>query len=222
MRVTGQIQADFRSYDPQNDTTDLDSFLVRRARLGVEGEVFKYWEYCLLPDFSNNQGTTSDVASPRILDAYVNAHYWDFFQVEAGKFKQPFSYEQLVQGRFIPTVERSIIDQLVPARDIGVMVQGEKLLDDKFDYAFSFFNGEINDDYDQSNGKDLAARLVFRPLNWAALPECLRSLQLSVLLLGPRYREHQQYHTQYDPHAGSSAVPRVHFGRTRRRHSHTL
>ena len=180
MRITGQIQADFRGYDIEHDATDLDSFLVRRARLGVEGVVFNYWEYRLLPDFSNGQSNTVDVATTRILDAYVNAHYWDAFQVEAGKFKQPFSYEQLVQDRFIPTVERSLIDQLVPARDIGVMVHGEKLFSDTLDYAFSVFNGEINDDYDQNNGKDLAARLVVRPLNWDGAPDWLHGLQLGV------------------------------------------
>jgi phosphate-selective porin OprO/OprP len=180
MRVTGQIQADYRSYDNGNDATDFDSFLVRRARLGVEGSVFKYWEYRLLPDFSNGQSNTVDVATPRILDAYVNAHFWDEFQVEAGKFKQPFSYEQLVQDRFIPTVERSLIDQLTPARDVGVMVHGQKLFGNRIDYAFSVFNGEINDDYDQNNGKDLAARVVVRPLNFDSLPECLRGLQLGI------------------------------------------
>jgi phosphate-selective porin OprO and OprP len=180
MRITGQIQADYRGYDISHDTTDLDSFLVRRARLGVEGVVFNSWEYRLLPDFSNSQSNTTDLATPRILDAYINAHYWDEFQVEAGKFKQPFSYEQLVQDRFIPTVERSLIDQLVPARDIGVMVHGEKLFADTFDYAFSVFNGEINDDYDQNNGKNLAARVVVRPLNFPSLPDYLRGWQLGL------------------------------------------
>jgi hypothetical protein len=31
MRVTGQIQADYRGYDIQHDSTDIDSFLVRLA-----------------------------------------------------------------------------------------------------------------------------------------------------------------------------------------------
>jgi phosphate-selective porin OprO/OprP len=180
LRLTGQIQADLRTYEDREDSAEFDSFLIRRARLGVEGAVFKYWEYRLLPDFSNSQSNTVDVATPRILDAYVNAHYWDAFQVEAGKFKQPFSYEQLVQDRFIPTVERSLIDQLTPARDLGVMVHGEKLLGDRLDYAFSVFNGEINDDYDQNNGKDLAARIVLRPLNSEALPAYLRGVQLGI------------------------------------------
>src|SRR5205085_12366547 len=67
---------------------------------------------CLLPDFGLGQA--------RVQDAYLNVHYWDAFQVEAGKFKQPFSYEQLIQDRFVPTLERSLIDQLVPQRDVGV------------------------------------------------------------------------------------------------------
>ena len=61
--------------------------------------------------------------------------------VEAGKFKEPFSYEQLIQDRFVPTMERSIIDQLVPARDEGVMIHGQKLFEDRFDYAVGVFNG---------------------------------------------------------------------------------
>lgn len=180
MRITGQIQADYRSYDTENDTRDLDSFLIRRARLGIEGVVFQFWDYRLLPDFSVNQGPTEDMATPRVEDAYINAHYWNEFQVEAGKFKEPFSYEQLIQDRFIPTVERSIIDQLVPGRDVGVMVHGNKLFDDKLDYGLSVFNGERNDDYDQNNGKDLAARLVVRPLNWDALPDFMHALQVGM------------------------------------------
>ena len=154
----------------------------------------QYWEYRLLPDFSNSQSNTTDVATPRILDAYVNAHYWDEFQVEAGKFKQPFSYEQLVQDRFIPTVERSIIDQLAPARDVGVMVHGEKLFGDNFDYAFSVFNGEINDDYDQNNGKDMAARVVVRPLNFEdACPIVCAACSSAGLLVGSGQRNDQQH-----------------------------
>ena len=68
--------------------------------------------------------------------------------MEAGKFKQPVSYEQLIQDRFVPTMERSLIDQLVPARDEGIMVHGQKLFGNRLDYAISFSNGEINGNID--------------------------------------------------------------------------
>src|SRR5262249_33102909 len=164
LRLTGQIQADYRAFLDQPDTTDIDSFLVRRARLGIEANVFTYYEFRLLPDFSNRQSPTSP-ASTVIQDAYLNIHYWDAFQIEAGKFKQPFSYEQLIQDRFVPTMERSLIDQLVPQRDEGIMIHGQKLFGDRLDYGLSVSNGEINGDYDTNKLKDFNWRIAVRPLN---------------------------------------------------------
>src|SRR5437660_534537 len=46
-RVTGQIQADYRAFLDGRDYTDLDTFLVRRARLGIEANMFQYYEFRL-------------------------------------------------------------------------------------------------------------------------------------------------------------------------------
>lgn len=169
LRITGQIQTDYREFFDARDTADIDTFLVRRARFGIEATVFKYYEFRLLPDFG--QGQT------RIQDAYLNVHYRDALQFEVGKFKQPFSYEQLIQDRFVPTVERSILDQLDAARDVGIMLHGQKLLDDRLDYAFAVSNGEINGDADTNSHKDLNARIAVRPF---PCDERLRGLQLGI------------------------------------------
>ena len=108
-------------------TGSPDTFLIRRARLGIEATVANYYEFRLLPDFA---GTS---VSKSITDAYMNVHYWDQLQFEVGKFKQPFSYEDLIQDRYVPTMERSMMDQLVPQRDEGVMIHGHKWFDDRFD-----------------------------------------------------------------------------------------
>jgi len=179
LRLTGQIQGDYRAFLDGDDRTDIDTFLVRRARLGIEATVLNYYEFRLLPDFSNSQAPGVP-AQERIQDAYLNIHYWDAFQFEVGKFKQPFSYEQLIQDRFVPTLERSMIDQLVPARDEGVMVHGQKLLSDRLDYGLSVFNGEINGDFDTDKRKDLSARVAVRPLNSPSFSPVLRGLQLGV------------------------------------------
>ena len=97
LRITGQIQADYRSFATPGDATDFNTFLVRRARLGIEATMAEFYEFRLLPDFG--QGTA------KVQDAYLNVHYWDQLQFEAGKFKQPFSYEQLIQDRYVPTME---------------------------------------------------------------------------------------------------------------------
>lgn len=162
LRITGQIQTDYRAFLDKNDTTDIDTFLVRRARLGIEATLLKYYEFRLLPDFAGTVPTTS------ITDAYLNIHYVDEIQFEIGKFKQPVSYEQLIQDRYVPFMERSLIDQLVPARDVGAMIHGHNLFEGRMEYAVSLSNGEINGggtttNKDSNNDKDLDGRIAFRP-----------------------------------------------------------
>ena len=155
LRITGQVQSDYRGYLDDGNRVNVDSFTVRRARLGIEATVLNYYEFRFLPDFG--------VGQTRIQDAFFNLHYWDSFQVEIGKFKQPFSYEQLIQDRFVPIMERSLIDQLVPARDVGVMLHGQKLFNDRFDWGISVSNGERDGDTDTNDYKDAAARIAVRP-----------------------------------------------------------
>jgi phosphate-selective porin OprO/OprP len=162
LRLTGQIQIDYRDYLDDRDRTDIDSFLLRRARLGIEATLFKYYDFRLLPDFG---GGASGAKSPSIQDAYLNIHYWNALQVEVGKFKQPFSYEQLIQDRYVPTMERSMIDQLVPARDVGAMLHGENLLGGRFDYGVAASNGEINGSAETNNSKDFNGRVALRPFH---------------------------------------------------------
>lgn len=171
LRITGQIQADYRGYLNDVDTTDLPTFLIRRARLGIEATVWRYYDFRLLPDFGQGQS--------RIQDAYLNVHYWDEIQFESGKFKQPFSYEQLIQDRFVPTLERSLIDQLVPARDVGLMVHGQKLLGDRLDYGLSVYGGVINGDQDNDRNKEAAGRVAVRPLRELGV-EWLEPVQLGI------------------------------------------
>jgi phosphate-selective porin OprO/OprP len=170
LRFTGQIQTDYRGYLDARDTTDVPTFLVRRARLGIEATVAEIYEFRLLPDFG--QGVS------RVFDSYLNLHFRDSFQVEIGKFKQPFSYEQLIQDRFVPTMERSLIDFLVPARDVGLMVHGQKLFGDRLDYYASISNGQINGDLDLTPGVDGNFRLAARPFAQAEAWPVLRRLQV--------------------------------------------
>ena len=172
LRITGQIQGDFRGYVDNHDTTDISTFLVRRARLGVEADMFKYYEFRLLPDFGQSQ--------PTLQDGYINIHYIDEFQIEAGKFKQPFSYEQLIQDRFVPTMERSMLDQIVPARDEGVMLHGRNLLNNRLDWAASVSNGEINGNSDTNGSKDFVGRIVVRPFGAPDSIPWLQELQFGI------------------------------------------
>ncbi len=173
LRITGELEGDFRGYLNDVDKTDIDTFLLRRARLGIEATMLDYYEFRLLPDFA---GTTLPTI---ITDAYMNVHYWEGLQFEVGKFKQPVSYEQLILDRDVPTMERSMIDQLVPQRDPGVMIHGYQIWDGLLEYAVSVSNGEINGNTDTNDSKDLNARIAVHPFDnddW----DLLRHLQFGV------------------------------------------
>lgn len=173
LRITGQIQEDYREFLNSKDRTDIDTFLLRRARFGLEGTVFKFYEFRFLPDFG--QGTTI------VQDAYLNIHYWQAVQGEIGRFKQPFSYEQLIQDRYVPTLERSLIDQLVPARDLGAMIHGEEIFDNRLDYGVSVSNGEINgNSVDTNNHKDVDGRFAVRPFNSEDASPWFRGVQVGL------------------------------------------
>ncbi len=189
LRITGQLQADFRGYlDPVDTSTTAnnyvagtpttgspDEFLIRRARLGIEADMDRYYEFRLLPDFAGTSIAKS------ITDGYMNVHYWDEFQFEAGKFKQPFSYEDLIQDRYVPTLERSMIDQLVPQRDEGVMIHGERLFAGAFDYAVAVSNGDSNDStLDNNDHKDFNGRIVFHPFHGSDGCDALRYLSVGL------------------------------------------
>ena len=93
LRITGQIQSDFRGFLTPVDTSTTanqnvagtpvtgspDTFLIRRARLGIEATMANYYEFRLLPDFA---GTS---VSKSITDAYMNVHYWDAIAIRDGQ-----------------------------------------------------------------------------------------------------------------------------------------
>jgi phosphate-selective porin OprO/OprP len=173
LRFTGQMQLDYRNFLQQPDDIDIDAFQVRRARFGVEAIVGKYYEFRLLPEWG--QGRVF------IQDAFMNIHYWDEFQIQAGKFKEPFSLEQLIQDRFVPFVERSLIDQVVPARDVGIMFHGQKLFDDRLEWQLGVFNGETNNgDLDTNDYKDIAGRIAVRPFGHEGCWPILRGWQFGI------------------------------------------
>ena len=217
LRITGQLQADYRGFlDPVNtsssnlaaagSTGSPDSFLIRRARLGIEATMANYYEFRLLPDFA---GTT---VSKSITDAYMNVHYWDALQFEMGKFKQPFSYEDLIQDRYVPTMERSMMDQLCPQRDEGFMIHGENLFCGRFDYAVALSNGDPNDStLDDNNDKDVNARIVVRPFYGDSFAAAARTAAGNRRQHRRRERHDQQHvvDASHDHHAGNRDLVRL-------------
>ncbi len=126
IQLTGRMHLDYRAsnMDEQDigavrsdrDLASLaDQFELRRARLGVKGKFAKDFKYEVV---GNLPGTaTVDVA-------YFDWAKYDAFQIRGGKFKQPFGLEELISSNNITMMERSYLDQTVPAKKIGMQIMG--------------------------------------------------------------------------------------------------
>ena len=121
--LTGRMHLDYRFNDAyvdgrgdDRDTQSLsDQFELRRARLGVKGKFANDFKYEIV---GNLPGTaTIDVA-------FLDWAKYDAVQLRVGKFKQPFGLEQLTSSNNIALMERSYVDQTVPAKKLGFQVMG--------------------------------------------------------------------------------------------------
>jgi len=129
-------------------------FLIRRARLEVEGRFFRWINFAIEADFSD---------SMPLRNVYLDFTLLPELRLRAGQFKVPFSLEELTSSRHIDFVERSLINELAPSYDRGVMVHGS-LMQGVVSYFLGGFNGSGQNTSDNNPDKDLAGRLVVAPL----------------------------------------------------------
>ena len=154
LRLSGRLHTDFKTYGSSHpgDST----FYVRRARLCMSGTLYKYFDFKVESEFG--KGT-----SGRLTDGYLNIRYFPQFQFKMGQYKQPFSLEELTSSNWIDFVERSLANNLVPARDVGVMLHGD-IFKGIINYSIGIANGyRINQSQDTDDHKDVVGRLVISP-----------------------------------------------------------
>jgi phosphate-selective porin OprO/OprP len=164
IQIHQETQLDYRDFDPNGEEFARSGFVFPRARLFFNGRVTKHWEYM----FSINRG----FGALDVLDAFVNYHPSDQFQIKAGRFMTPFNYEQFaVQNMWLITPERSLFtSNLGLNRQLGVQAWGQ-LLDKRLDYAVGVFDGPRNSYEDFNDAKDVFAYMNVRPFqDWDDSP----------------------------------------------------
>jgi phosphate-selective porin OprO/OprP len=139
---------------------ESDTYDVRRARIELSGTYRKYWDYLISADLAgatNGQttscnattigtagGTVAACAGSKdvsILDqAYLNFKPMPEFQIRAGQFKSPMNLEKLTSSNNMDFQERSVVNQLAPNEDRGVMIHGVPRAG--LTYALGFMSGE--------------------------------------------------------------------------------
>ncbi len=153
LEFIGYGQADFRAY--QRGRVPVNSFVMRRARLGIRGKLYQYYEFNMVGDFA-------DTESALLRNLYVNINYLEGLQFRFGQFKEPFSQEELHSSSYLDFVERSMVNNLAPGRSPGAQIWGE-LFGEAVQYQLGAFNGKGVLAANTSNTPEVVARLRFAP-----------------------------------------------------------
>jgi phosphate-selective porin OprO and OprP len=149
-----------------NTPDTASTFLMRRARLNLEGTVWRYFDWKLQTDLQASGVNNS--TSTTVQDAYLGAKAADWLQLRIGKQKSPIGIErwQSAHARwFTDTITTTYI---VPNRTIGAMLWG-RVGDGLAEYYTGIFNGEpdggsSNFSAPNQNTKEFQARLALTPL----------------------------------------------------------
>src|SRR5258708_4319939 len=182
MNIHGYMQADARFYLNEHHPA-YDTFLLRRIRPIIEGNVYDRFDYRLMLDFGSGNGSSSSAGNNALLDdAYVNARLWPDLQIQVGKYKSPVGLERLQSTAELLFIETGFATQLTPNYDLGAEIHNS-LFNSPVNYAIGIFNGAADagsTDMDTTDGgKDVAGRLFFQPFLKAG-PEPLRKLGFGV------------------------------------------
>ena len=173
-----RMHFDFRALESDPEVAP-DDFDFRRFRVSVDGRLYDDLEYELDVSALDKENPWRDV--------FLNYRRFREAEIRGGKFKMPFSLDQLTSEFSHSFIERSLIgDQIAPGRDKGVMVHG-RAGGDRFRYYGGWFlhdgdNMQFLEDLDQNEFVEeppvdgtIAGRLELTP--WEPTRGILRRLQ---------------------------------------------
>jgi phosphate-selective porin len=155
-----QAQAEFGNAPDGRYNGIEDRFLMRRARLFVQGSFLEHFDYKMEADFGANSLSEQTGSRAALTDMFLNWNRYDFANVKAGQYKTHFGWEQLASDTKILTVERSLPnDRLTDGRQIGSSVTGS-VLDKRVSYAIGLFNGtSVNNSFNDNDHFMYSARI---------------------------------------------------------------
>lgn len=163
-KISGYIQT---GYEWSNEAS---SFFIKRARIALSDDIANKFDYRLQLELAGK---------PKIVDAYVNYKPFAGLQIKIGQYKVPFSIEstdyaaprsELIEHpmavRYL-TGLNDVCGLSSSGRDLGAMLHGGFFERDGYhvlNYDLGVFNGEGINNRDRNKSKDIAARIVLKPL----------------------------------------------------------
>jgi len=154
----GYLDTDYRAY--KGDGAPSDTFLIRRARFGFQGNFGSHFDFAILTD---SNATTGAI----VRDAYLNIRIRPEFQFQAGQFKEPFAQETGIGATNLDFVERGLQSLLYPSpgtayRSPGMTLHGD-IKGGIIQWWAGAFNGRNGVTANNTNEPDFVGRLRFYP-----------------------------------------------------------
>ncbi len=154
----GYVNTDYRAY--KGDGAPADTFLLRRARFGFQGNYGSHFDFALLTDVAATGGSV-------VRDVYLNVRVRPEFQFQAGQFKTPFAQEGGIGSTNLDFVERGFQSMLYPSaasayRSPGIAFHGD-IDGGVMQYWVGAFNGKGFAIANTTNQPEFIGRLRFYP-----------------------------------------------------------
>lgn len=152
----GYVDDDYRAY--KGDGSPSDTFVLRRARFGFQGNYGSHFDFALLTDAAATTGSV-------VRDVYLNVRIRPEFQFQAGQFKTPFAQEAGTGATNLDFIERGFQAMLYPSaasafRSPGVAIHGD-LDGGVVQYWLGAFNGKGYAVVNTTNQPEVVGRLRF-------------------------------------------------------------
>ena len=154
----GYLDTDYRAY--KGDGAPSDTFIIRRARFGFQGNFGSHFDFAILTDANATTGAI-------VRDAYLNVRIRPEFQFQAGQFKEPFAQETGIGATNLDFVERGLQSLLYPSpgtafRSPGMTLHGD-IKGGIVQWWAGAFNGRNGVNANNTNEPDFVGRLRFYP-----------------------------------------------------------
>jgi phosphate-selective porin OprO/OprP len=152
----GYLDTDYRAF--KGDGAPSNTFLIRRARFGFQGNYGSHFDFAILTDANATTGAI-------VRDAYLNVRIKPEIQFQAGQFKEPFAQETGIGATNLDFVERGLQSLLYPSPNTAFRSPGAVLHGDinggVVQYWAGAFNGRGGVTANASNEPEFVGRLRF-------------------------------------------------------------
>lgn len=157
LQLNGRVQADYRTYDP--DEWKNDTFSIRRARFGGTFSFLKDFAVRVEGEYANDN--TGAKGTTALTYGYLDFTRWQGAKIRVGQFKPFFGLERSQSTNFTDFTELSLATNngaiFTSTYDRGVMLFGDPL--PWLNYNVYVVNGSGQNNDDVRDSKDIGGRI---------------------------------------------------------------